>query len=1095
MLLSAIETERRDEGVEEDLGYTDRWDWEERYIALLWLSQLLFAPFDLASISSQGPASDIPVGSTLPVQSSIPGLTWPLKIPSIAVRTIPLAIHYLSTSGKERDAAKVLLVRLAMRKDMQELGVMQALLKWAISCLRPSSHVESSTYYYIGVLSFIAGILKSSMGTADVDAYLPIVFDVIQRICSSEDDFSRSINASPVIRQTSVNVLRNISVLLLRSNGINGSSEMVEWTIGYLLDSLGDPATPVRIATSKALSVVTLKLASEMAEQVIEEILNALRKDVIRVSTESQTRDLSTVNPLEWHGLILTLSQLLYRRAPPPSQLAQIIAALIDGVNFEQRSTSGSSVGTNVRDAANLGIWAIARRYTTDELQAIDTTSIAFARGGDGDVLQKLATVLVVSASLDPAGNIRRGSSAALQELIGRHPNTIIVGIALVQTVEYSSVALRSKAMQEVAVKAAILDQIYCKSLLTGLDSWRGVGDPDASVRRNAAITFGIVACKHMAQDIATVGDEIFWASYCSRIDIVQHRLRELKQRQVDERHGLILCLAETVSSVEAMFSNERASHKFGFPTTYPKNVQTSLRTVLRSILEDANTATYRRPELIVEAICRLLIPVCPLLNSKYSTGGINDPDLYTLDFTGNSDSRNKSSESGHLFDLADDLLGKWLRRTEPEVVDVASKATFAIFSLRSSPQRQDLVSNWINIICEDQGSRSGQAIGVLVTLFRAYNTNGSFKAPIMQATRARWDVSRDIESRVAILQCFCWSHPFLTDSEQFTEIVAEGLDDYTTDARGDIGSLVRVEALKATSTVWRLFDHLGDKGPRIFNTLFPKVLRLAAEKLDKVRSEAQNSVAAALRSESQLTPFDYSSPSKYAARFKGYSPSSKDYFRFLLDMPTHSDFFGAEKYKIEWHEDLLEGFINSADTGSEDLVRASRAALAEYCESNDDNPNIVCGGLFAIMKRSLKNDRIVVPAMEVMGFLFDYQIMQHSATKYVHPLSPLPLFQPEPQLTYSSWRSLYALIQNAHYQSGNIRKLEAAVKLYGGLLDVYPDASQKLTSMLLHKYPKVRNEAADTLFAKGDVGKGVNWVKAKQADLVKLRDTLALNA
>ena len=91
-----------------------------------------------------------------------------------------------------------------------------------------------------------------------------------------------------------------------------------------------------------------------------------------------------------------------------------------------------------------------------------------------------------------------------------------------------------------------------------------------------------------------------------------------------------------------------------------------------------------------------------------------------------------------------------------------------------------------------------------------------------------------------------------------------------------------------------------------------------------------------------------------------------------------------------------------------------------------------------------------------------------------------------------SSWRGLYALIQNAHYQSGNIRKLEAAVKLYGGLLDVYPDASQKLTSMLLHKYPKVRNEAADTLFAKKDVGKSVNWVKAKQVDLVKLRKALA---
>jgi hypothetical protein len=68
-------------------------------------------------------------------------------------------------------------------------------------------------------------------------------------------------------------------------------------------------------------------------------------------------------------------------------------------------------------------------------------------------------------------------------------------------------------------------------------------------------------------------------------------------------------------------------------------------------------------------------------------------------------------------------------------------------------------------------------------------------------------------------------------------------------------------------------------------------------------------------------------------------------------------------------------------------------------------------------------------------------------------------------------------------------------VKLYGGLLDVYPDATQKLTSMLLHRYPKVRNEAADTLVVKRDVGKSVNWVKAKQIDLVKLREALGASA
>ncbi len=51
----------------------------------------------------------------------------------------------------------------------------------------------------------------------------------------------------------------------------------------------------------------------------------------------------------------------------------------------------------------------------------------------------------------------------------------------------------------------------------------------------------------------------------------------------------------------------------------------------------------------------------------------------------------------------------------------------------------------------------------------------------------------------------------------------------------------------------------------------------------------------------------------------------------------------------------------------------------------------------------------------------------------------------------------------------------------------------QKLTSMLLHKFPKVRNGAADTLFATTGAGKGVNWVKAKQGDLERLRKTMTV--
>lgn len=91
----------------------------------------------------------------------------------------------------------------------------------------------------------------------------------------------------------------------------------------------------------------------------------------------------------------------------------------------------------------------------------------------------------------------------------------------------------------------------------------------------------------------------------------------------------------------------------------------------------------------------------------------------------------------------------------------------------------------------------------------------------------------------------------------------------------------------------------------------------------------------------------------------------------------------------------------------------------------------------------------------------------------------------------YHRWRSLYLLVQKAHYKTGNVRKLEAAVKIYGGLIEVYQEALQKLTTMLLHPFPKIRNEVADTLFAVKGLGKGVDWVKASKADLEQLKAEL----
>ena len=69
---------------------------------------------------------------------------------------------------------------------------------------------------------------------------------------------------------------------------------------------------------------------------------------------------------------------------------------------------------------------------------------------------------------------------------------------------------------------------------------------------------------------------------------------------------------------------------------------------------------------------------------------------------------------------------------------------------------------------------------------------------------------------------------------------LSAALDDYTADQRGDVGSLVRVQAIDALGTAWKN-DLLGREEDK--RRLLASDCRLAAEKLDKVRFRAWNCI------------------------------------------------------------------------------------------------------------------------------------------------------------------------------------------------------------------------------------------------------------
>ena len=719
--------------------------WEERYIMLLWLSHLLLAPFDLASISSRLEREQ---------RTEVEGLFHlhlPTTMPGISRRLIPICFKYLCVASKEREAAIKLLVRLALRPDMRRAGLLDSLVLWAISSFKFEFNESPGTsiFAHIGVLSFLAGIFQSVEKGA-IAPFILQIFRTIQRLNQRDNTLSQQIMSTALARKIGIKILRAMAILILQpglplSNieKIDTKAMILEEVIDQLLSDLADKDTPVRYAASKALSVITLKLDPTLASEVVEAVLGALEEDVlwddprnglsvpnIRVDSLEHNdliRNLTAVNPLKWQGLVLTLAHLLFRRSPPPEMLPSILNALLLALGFEQRASTGSSIGTNVRDAACFGIWALSRRYTTKELLAVDTATIRAANVADKamSVPQLLAIELVVAATVDPSGNIRRGSSAALQELIGRHPDTIIEGIPLVQVVDYHAVARRSKAVSEVAIGSAKLDHVYWAALSDALLGWRGIGASDAESRRIAATAIGAIS--------AIRGDE----GILSNTKLIIQRLNNLKPGEIEQKHGFLMALAATVNDATELDRELLMSSRMELYDLW------NVFSTVSSISENDLTSAVLRPELSAECMCCLISAL-----ARASARGYQGRPLLP-----EPSDRSLSKFLG--------FLSLSLHRTEGEVVACAATAVQDLFALLDPARQSHFVQIWVSLLTVDKANPTwgtGRGLGHLAALgavFKYFLTQDSVdstaaREAIILTLIARTSLEGELESRVA---------------------------------------------------------------------------------------------------------------------------------------------------------------------------------------------------------------------------------------------------------------------------------------------------------------------------------------------------------
>lgn len=239
-------------------------------------------------------------------------------------------------------------------------------------------------------------------------------------------------------------------------------------------------------------------------------------------------------------------------------------------------------------------------------------------------------------------------------------------------------------------------------------------------------------------------------------------------------------------------------------------------------------------------------------------------------------------------------------------------------------------------------------------------------------------------------------------------------------------------------------------------------------------------------------------SPFRHAKRFQSLGYSSKGYFEALLKLiavdcmhpwlahPARAD-------ASAWMAELLAGYVTSADTGNDDLVIASRAALTDFCEATSgERLSLVCAALMQNLRSRQGEDRVVVPTLEIVAFLFNCGLFQRCRDVDL--------------------RALCLQTQKASYKSGNVRKIMACVKVYGGVASMslsdggeeggsnggaaVQEARRRLGALLFHPWPRVRSVVVDELWgltggfdvpeADGAVVSspltGVDWAKADKA-------------
>ncbi|KAI0754966.1 ARM repeat-containing protein [Daedaleopsis nitida] len=920
---------------------------------------------------------------------------------------------FLDKAGLDREGAALLLSKFYMRKDMATK--VPEFLSFSVEKMETTVN----PMLVMGIMRVICEITK--LGSAEqVQGCREQLLEIAQTL-----ERNQNLTKNTIIRKLRTKLVARVVIRLLP-----GKTRRLR-------------AKGKALAADRSLAAGTIDEEDfdvpEQVETVLEELFKALRdtdtivrytaaKGVARVSERlpvdfaeqvleqvlhtfsihsiagASLYDMPSIAEGTWHGACLACAEMARRGLIPDERLSELVEWLHKALYFDIRK-GAHSIGSNVRDAASYVLWSLARAQSVEALQPHAL---------------ELARRLVTVSLFDREIHIRRAASAAFQEYVGR-TSLFPHGIDVLRKTDFYAVGVRKNSFTLAAPEVAE-HEVYRSFLISHLLSvtlrhW------DPVMRQLGAQSLKII-CE---LDLVKLGP-----------DAATRAAELLSLPDAGDIHGGLLALTELATAFRDSAQHEQLEAE-------RRKVFATLSAV------PIGTIQSGRHELIAAAACELIASGISFAETQHSQSTV--PHWRQVVDSG------LKSKTVPVQEAAAAALASVSR-----LVDCSAVVQRLIKDYEGeSPPMQQSLARVLGLL--DYAKHKHGVEDAVRCLLRMVNRKSGTGSTNIEARRNAFNAMPKIVGNVADQLQENLSAAMVC---QMTDAVLDGLTDYTTDERGDVGSWVRISCVRGLASIIRTLFSCASELPDLasylprekFHDAVAGTLKQGVERLDNVRQTAGESFLAIL----QLPPPAVRDASPW--KIQGEKMMTDLFLSGHESVGWHAGHWlfpkAVQLLDIERYRDqVLAGIVLSVSTKTDSTQRPVTSALVNWAMtapvSTDERDRYDLRGLSRdLVTQALKNassNNVVVPILQTLNVLLEADVFEN-----------LPQ-DPEGAQTL---RSLLSLVTRNASRLKSLQRIMISMRCLVNLLpirDLQKDCIAQLPKYLEHQYPHVRANTAEYLY------------------------------